>query len=319
MADGIQDKTRVELRYYTLPHDECVMALTGKAWRRNYGNDVPMMHFHNLTEVGVCRDGYGYLLSQQGKTDYHGGTITFFPSNATHHTNTYALDKLDSWEFLFFDTPNILAEHCPDDPVLARRLTEKLQYGLYIGTGENSALPVILDSIFACMRRPAGALRTKEAGSLLFAFLLELNALLPETPAALDRTATAGVLGGALHYLEEHYAEDLHISDLASACGLSETHFRRLFVQAINMSPTEYVTLTRVQHACELLRTSDEAMDVIALKTGFGSLSSFNRSFVKLLGMPPYRWKHTVLANAWGCEHPHVDIPLHITARPGWD
>lgn len=305
-------RARVELRYYSLPRGECVLPLTGKSWRRNYGNDVPMMHFHNLTEVGVCRDGYGYLLSEEGKADYRGGTITFFPSNATHHTNTYSPNALDSWEYLFFDTPQILADHCQNDPLLARRLTEKLQYGQYIGTAANSALPTVLDSVFACLQRPASPLRTREVSSLLFAFLLEVETLLPETPTTLDRTATASTLRNALYYLDEHYAQELHIADLAAACGLSETHFRRLFVQAINMTPTEYVALIRVQHACELLRTNEESMDAIALKTGFGSLSSFNRSFVKLLGMPPYRWKLRV-------EHGLEGSCLNITARPGWD
>lgn len=124
-------KTRLEMRYYSLPQDKCALALMGKTWIRNYGNDVPTLHFHSLTEVGVCRDGYGYLLSDLGKTDYRSGVITYFPGNALHHTNTYGTDRLNSWEFLFFDAPKIVAEHCKDDPVLARTLIDRLKYGVY--------------------------------------------------------------------------------------------------------------------------------------------------------------------------------------------
>ena len=85
-------KTRLEMRYYSLLQDECALALMEKTWIRNYGNDVPTLHFHSLTEVGVCRDGYGYLLSDLGKTDYRSGVITYFPGNALHHTNTYGTD-----------------------------------------------------------------------------------------------------------------------------------------------------------------------------------------------------------------------------------
>lgn len=304
-------KTRLEMRYYSLPKDECALALMGKTWIRNYGNDVPTLHFHNLTEVGVCRDGYGYLLSDLGKTDYCGGVITYFPGNALHHTNTYGTDRLDSWEFLFFDTSKILMEHCKDDPVLARTLISRLQYGVYAGIPKQSALPAILDSIFACMEHPGGPLHTREVSNLIFAFLLEMNSLLPDSPVVQGRTEAGGALSSAMHYLEEHYAEDIRIGELAEICGFSETHFRRLFVQAVNMSPVDYLTMIRVQHACELLRGSDEDMDSIAMKAGFGSLSSFNRGFVKFLGIPPHRWR---------CEERRTrkEAPMHIPVRPGW-
>lgn len=306
-----QAKTRVEMRYYSLPQDECALAMMGKSWVRNYGNDVPTLHFHNLAEVGVCRDGHGYLLSDLGKTDYRGSTITYFPNNALHHTNTYGLERLDFWEYLFFDTQRIVMEHCKEDPVLGRMLISRLQYGVYVGNPEDSALPAILDSIFACMARPGGSLHQRQISDLIFVFLLELYSLLPDSPAFQGRTIAGGALGNALHYMEAHYTEDLRIGELAQICGFSETHFRRLFVQAVNMSPVDYLTMIRVQHACELLRISDEDMDSIAMKAGFGSLSSFNRGFVKFLGMPPNRWRREE-------RRDRKDASLSISIRPGW-
>ena len=47
------------------------------------------------------------------------------------------------------------------------------------------------------------------------------------------------------------------------------------------------------------------------MKSGFGSLSSFNRGFVKFLGGPPHRWR---------CEEKRTrkEAPMHISVRPGW-
>lgn len=251
------------------------------------------------------------MLSDLGKTDYRSGVITYFPGNAIHHTNTYGTDRLDSWEFLFFDAPKIVAEHCKDDPVLARTLIDRLKYGVYAGIPNQSAAPMILDSIFACMEHPSGSMRTREVSNLIFAFLLEMNALLSDSPEIQGRTEAGGALSGAMYYIEEHYAEDLKIGELAEICGFSETHFRRLFVQAVNMPPVDYLTMIRVQHACELLRGSDADMDTIAMQAGFGSLSSFNRGFIKFLGIPPHRWR---LED----RRTRKEAPMHVPVRPGW-
>ena len=99
-------------------------------------------------------------------------------------------------------------------------------------------------------------------------------------------------IGKALEYVNKNYMDaTLRIETLAGLCGLSETHFRRVFKEQTNMTPSAYVNLVRIQHACELMRKSNLAMDAVSDSVGFESTSSFTRNFKKFLDITPYQWK----------------------------
>ena len=97
----------------------------------------------------------------------------------------------------------------------------------------------------------------------------------------------------------------LRVEMLAERCGLSETHFRRVFKEQTNMTPSEYVNLVRIQRACELMRKSNLAMDEVSGSVGFESTTSFNRNFKKLLNSTPYQWK----------KHPEKLLPTEELCR----
>ena len=79
--------------------------------------------------------------------------------------------------------------------------------------------------------------------------------------------------------------------DLAKACHISETHFRRVFTSYMHMSPLEYINKVRIQTACEILKKTDESIADIAYKCGFTTNSTFNRNFRQLMGMSPAEWR----------------------------
>lgn len=87
------------------------------------------------------------------------------------------------------------------------------------------------------------------------------------------------------------YMEDIRIGDLAKACHISETHFRRVFTSYMHMSPLEYINKVRIQTACEILKKTDESIADIAYKCGFTTNSTFNRNFRQLMGMSPAEWR----------------------------
>ena len=89
----------------------------------------------------------------------------------------------------------------------------------------------------------------------------------------------------------ECYMEDIRIGDLAKACHISETHFRRVFTSYMHMSPLEYINKVRIQTACEILKKTDESIADIAYKCGFTTNSTFNRNFRQLMGMSPAEWR----------------------------
>lgn len=81
------------------------------------------------------------------------------------------------------------------------------------------------------------------------------------------------------------------MKELAAACNLSETHFRRLFAGYMGMTPSSYVNLVRVQQACGMMRKTNYSMEEVATRVGYASVSAFNRNFRAITGTSPYQYK----------------------------
>lgn len=96
-------------------------------------------------------------------------------------------------------------------------------------------------------------------------------------------------LQNAIDYVEKNFAHDFKIIDLANECHMSETHFRRVFQEKMNMTPIEYVNFVRVKKACELIDKTDISMEDVAEKVGFVTPSTFNRNFRRIIGTSPYQ------------------------------
>jgi AraC-like DNA-binding protein len=92
---------------------------------------------------------------------------------------------------------------------------------------------------------------------------------------------------------------DHRLANLADAAGLSPYHFLRTFEALTGVTPHQYVVRTRMRHAAtRLVATPGKILDV-ALDSGFGDLSNFNRAFRTEFGVSPraYRrqWRETDL------------------------
>ena len=113
--------------------------------------------------------------------------------------------------------------------------------------------------------------------------------------------------------MDSHYAEEIRISDLAGACGLSESHFRRTFEESMHMKPVEYVNLVRIDKACEYISAGGHSMEEVSFMVGYQTPSTFNRNFKLLTGTTPLKWK------AEGKDRSLRREQYHISANRGWD
>ena len=116
----------------------------------------------------------------------------------------------------------------------------------------------------------------------------------------------------AIDYVEKNYPNNFRISDLAEECHMSETHFRRVFQEKMNMTPIEYVNFVRIKKACELIDRTDISMEEVAQKVGFITPSTFNRNFRRIVGTSPYQWKKRP------DSHERKLAEYKISALKGW-
>lgn len=98
----------------------------------------------------------------------------------------------------------------------------------------------------------------------------------------------------ALEWMTQHAGENTSLAALARRSQLSVTHFRRLFMKTFNESPAKYALRLRLNHARDLLETTDLTIADIALNTGFYDQSHFVKAFRNIYKITPtaYRRRH---------------------------
>lgn len=85
----------------------------------------------------------------------------------------------------------------------------------------------------------------------------------------------------------------LKLSDVADMVGTNRTYVSQIFNRDNGTSFFDYVNKLRVEYACELLRTSSDTIETIALQSGFNSIATFHRVFSKFCGCTPAKYRAT--------------------------
>ncbi|MBN2221487.1 MAG: helix-turn-helix transcriptional regulator [Vallitaleaceae bacterium] len=88
-------------------------------------------------------------------------------------------------------------------------------------------------------------------------------------------------------YIEQFYAANLQIEDLAKEAGLSSYYFVRAFKKKYTLTPHRYLLKVRLQKARELLESGRYKVEEVASLCGFVNASHFTATFHKELGELP--------------------------------
>ncbi len=311
---GKKKKDTMELRFYEVPQNEYVLALVGNSWIREYGHDETNLHFHNLMEIGYCKDGTGELILDDQVLSYQPAMVSIIPQNYPHITISTEGEGPSYWEYLFFDPMKIISELYPDDVMYQREIFQTISKKAYfLNEWEN-------ENVISLVKMILDEMREKQTcyGECVHGLLITLIAEIIRMSKAVEQIGEKKKKSGgtqiseALDYVKTEYANAIKIEDLANACHMSETHFRRVFESYMNMSPMDYINLTRVQIACDIMKKTNDSMDVVAQKVGFTTTSTFNRNFKKFLNTSPYQWK----INPENYERKLLNY--NISALKGW-
>ncbi len=98
-------------------------------------------------------------------------------------------------------------------------------------------------------------------------------------------------LADVIDYIHCHYTDQLKNETLTQIAGVSETHLKRVFNQLFGMPPIEYVILTRINEARNLLEITDRTVSDIAQEVGFYDHSHFIRHFKRIRGCTPNQYR----------------------------
>lgn len=98
------------------------------------------------------------------------------------------------------------------------------------------------------------------------------------------------VIERAIRYLEENASHQPELNEIASAVGLSEFHFQRVFTRWAGISPKRFLQFLTKESAKELLDRSENLLDT-TLQVGLSSLGRLHDLFITTEAVTPGEYK----------------------------
>ena len=97
-----------------------------------------------------------------------------------------------------------------------------------------------------------------------------------------------------LAFIEESFACDIHLIDIARAASISVSEALRCFREGVHTTPIDYLIRYRLNYARSLLLTTSLSITAIAIEVGFSGVAYFDRLFQHRFNMKPtqYRKSH---------------------------
>jgi AraC family transcriptional regulator len=132
----------------------------------------------------------------------------------------------------------------------------------------------------------SSAVSWEELGVRLAASALRLGAGASPDPERLPLNAEA-LVSRSVRTIAQHLDAPLTLEALARENGLSSYHFLRTFERVAGVTPHQFVLRARLRDAATRLLTGAEKVVDIALDSGFGDVSNFNRAFRTEFGVSP--------------------------------
>ena len=122
-----------------------------------------------------------------------------------------------------------------------------------------------------------------------------LLALFAELLGRMDITGIAvgdsGALRSIVAFCTRNFSENLSLSLLEEKLHLNKYYISHLFSGKLGLRFNDYVNSLRISEACRYLVATDRSITEISELVGFNTLRTFNRSFIKQMGMSPSEYR----------------------------
>ena len=228
-------------------------------------------------QILYCAEGSGRLKYDNVSVDITEGSFFFLPACYPHEYFSNSSKWSIHWVvFAGFDCKRILSELNMTKPAVMR-------------FNDHSVLRKLFDKMLATLKTDI-VYGNFTCSSLIYQYIIEFHRL------ASDRNTIGGsgisnVLVPALNYIEENFREDFSVSVLAEISGISQQYLCRIFKQAMNMRPNEYITRRRLKESKQLLIETDIPICKICLQSGFSDSGYFSTVFKRYEGITPAKYR----------------------------
>lgn len=237
-------------------------------------DNMAKSHYHEYYELYYLEYGKRYHMVDDNIYSLNSGEFIIFPPYSMHHS--YGDNDVPFKRLLVYFTPETVM--VPEVLHIFRQSA-----GVYrFDTKTSQSVHFLLKEILK---------EQEEAEGYHFdAMKMLLNQILIKTARRSDETAAPenqSRITEILHYLHNHYSENITLEDLASRFYISPYYLCREFKRYTNSTIIQYINNIRIIHAQRLFMETNRTITDISKEVGFSNVTHFNRVFKSIIGMSP--------------------------------
>lgn len=100
-------------------------------------------------------------------------------------------------------------------------------------------------------------------------------------------------LGAVTDWARDHLGESIRVADLAARAHLSQRQLSRKFLEVHGLPPGQWLVRERIRLAQELLETTGDSVEAIAVRTGFATAAGLRVAFAAQVHVSPSEYRRT--------------------------
>lgn len=253
-------------------------------------------HFHPELELTLIVRGSGRRYVGDSIEPFDAGDLCLVGASTPHCWLTEQGDPGPVHAHVIQFLPESISASLAQTPTFRplAQLFERARRGLLVGGPTRPRAAELMRELFTVRTRPLDryvgllSILTDLSDS---EHLTELALVDAPPPGDAQTTEVAAKL---LSYIHEHATDaELSFNQVARAAGMSRATLGRVFPKLFGRTFAKYLAEVRVVKACALLSETERSVAEIAVETGFGSVSNFNRRFLSLKGTSPLRYRRS--------------------------
>ncbi|MBO5197587.1 MAG: AraC family transcriptional regulator [Lachnospiraceae bacterium] len=230
-------------------------------------------HIHHNIELLVCISGeFSVSCREQSRTLRRGDMMIAF-SNDIHSYRKGG----EGIGIMMIVNPQVL-------PLLSKRLQARRYENFLSGEGRNF-VPIAEE----ILREYEGDGAREILVGYLYILLGTALKVLPHTEE--KQRISTDCFSEVLEYLSAHYTEPISLKVLAKTFGVDPSCLSRMFSERLSYHYLTYLHMLRVEHAKNLLRSTDLKINDVIFESGFSDQKTFNRVFKELVNMTPKEYR----------------------------
>lgn len=97
-----------------------------------------------------------------------------------------------------------------------------------------------------------------------------------------------------ISYIQQNFTREISLKEFGKQFHLSEKYISRYFKEHFHITLSQYINHLRLEHARQLLQETTLSITEVAMQSGYENVSYFIRSFKKMYGMSPLKYRKQV-------------------------